>query len=169
MGELVVSPRPAVRHSRAASRLGMKLGNPFDLGDGGPGGWHILDEPELHLGPDVVVPDLAGWRTSTLAELPDEARIATPPDWVCEVLSPSTMARDRSSKREIYAREKVEYLWLLDPVAHTLEIMRLTKEGYLLASVHVGDETVHPVPFHAVPLDLCLLWGTRAPEDDDES
>ena len=158
-GELVVSPRPALRHSQAASRAGVKLGGPFDLGNGGPGGWRILDEPELHLADDVVVPDLAGWRRDRLPELPDDPWIALAPDWVCEVLSPSTMARDRTIKRAIYARERVGHLWLIDPGARTLEVLRLVESGYLVAAAYAGDEIAHPEPFEALPFELADLWS----------
>src|SRR5689334_23969310 len=90
-GELFATPRPAPRHARAASALGFEL-SPFDRGTGGPGpgGWIILDEPELHLGADVLVPDLAGWHRDRLASLPEDAAVTTAPDWVCEILSPTT-------------------------------------------------------------------------------
>src|ERR1700744_4250912 len=106
-GVLSTQPRPALPHTRAPSRLGAKLGGPFDLGDGGPGGWVILDEPELHLrDSDVLVPDLAGWRLRRMPRLPLEATaVELAPDWVCEVLSPSTAATDRADKLPIYAAE----------------------------------------------------------------
>ena len=94
-GELHATPRPAIDHQRASSVLGIRLGDPFDLGGGGPGGWWIVDEPELHLDWNVLVPDLAGWRRERLPELPREAFFTLAPDWVCEVLSPSTARLDR--------------------------------------------------------------------------
>jgi Uma2 family endonuclease len=106
-GELHTTPRPAPRYADASSGLGGALRGPFDRGRGGPGGWRILDEPELHLGPDVLVPDLAGWRRERLPALPDEAYFTLAPDWVCEVLSPSTMALDRTRKLAVYVREQV--------------------------------------------------------------
>ncbi len=157
-GELIVSPRPALRHANASSRLGAQLGGPFNLGEGGPGGWRILDEPELHLGDDVVVPDLGGWRVERLPQLPDEPWLGLAPDWVCEVLSLATVAIDRGPKREIYAREGVSHLWLVDPIAQTLELLRLAKEGYLVVAVHANDEQIHPAPFDALPFDLSILW-----------
>ncbi len=114
-GDLYVSPRPAVLHARAASALGGKLFGPFDSGENGPGGWLLLDEPELHLGNDVLVPDLAGWRRERMPEPPHAAYITLAPDWVCEVLSPSTEALDRGQKLRIYARVGVAHAWLLDP------------------------------------------------------
>jgi Uma2 family endonuclease len=164
-GELVVSPRPAPKHARACSRLSMRLGPPFDLGDGGPGGWGILFEPELHLGADVVVPDLAGWRRERLPSLPEIAWFELAPDWVCEVLSPSTARHDRAQKLAIYARERVAHAWLVDPLARTLEVLRLVGEaGWLIAGVHGGDAVVRAEPFAAIELDLLSLWGeTREP------
>src|SRR5207249_834735 len=119
-GVLHTTPRPAAAHARASSRLGSRVGRYFDEGDGGPGGWIILDEPELHLGvePDIVVPDLAGWQRARMPVFPIEAAFFTlAPDWICEVLSPSTAALDRGEKMEIYAREEVRHIWHVDPIA----------------------------------------------------
>lgn len=160
-GELITSPRPAFPHARTASRLGMALGGPFDLGTGGPGGWVILDEPELHLGPnpDVLVPDLAGWRRERMPRIPSAAAVALAPDWVCEILSPSTMPTDRTGKMPIYAREKVGHLWLADPLAQTLEVFRLDAQRWLLLATHHGAVTVEAEPFEAVPIDLATIWA----------
>src|SRR6185503_17557356 len=100
-GVLHSHPRPAAPHARAASVLGVRLGGPFDLGEGGPGGWVILDEPEVHLGEHVLVPDLAGWRRERMPALPEAAYFELAPDWVCEVLSPGTQAIDRADKMPI--------------------------------------------------------------------
>jgi Uma2 family endonuclease len=160
-GELRLQPRPAKPHARAASRLGARLDGPFDLGEGGPGGWLILDEPELHLGPDIVVPDLAGWRRERMPELAaDEPYFTLPPDWVCEVLSPGTYATDRADKLPIYARERVVHAWLVEPLQRTLEVFRL--EGgahWLLLGTWRGAARVRAEPFDAVELDLSLLWA----------
>lgn len=114
-GALYTHPRPRPRHAHAYSRLGVLVGSKFDLGEGGPGGWIILDEPELHLGDDVVVPDIAGWRRGRMPRLPEEAFFTLPPDWVCEILSPSTERLDRTAKRDIYACRGVRHLWLVNP------------------------------------------------------
>ena len=106
-GELHATPRPADPHTKAASVLGMLVGPPFHQGRGGPGGWWILDEPELHLGADVLVPDVAGWRRERMPRSPETAFYVVVPDWVCEVLSPSTSKVDRTKKLSIYAREGV--------------------------------------------------------------
>jgi Uma2 family endonuclease len=163
-GELYTSPRPAVPHALASSALGFELGGPFHNGRGGPGGWWILDEPELHLADDVVVPDLAGWRRSRLAQLPDAAAITLPPDWVCEILSPSTEAIDRVPKLHIYSREGVRHVWFVNARTFTLEVLRLDHGAWTLAATYAGDGPVHAEPFDAVPLDLFRLWGRSAPE-----
>ena len=159
-GELRTMPRPASRHARAASRLGARLDGPFDLGEGGPGGWIILDEPELHLGEDALVPDLAGWRRERMPELPDVKFFTLAPDWICEVLSPSTAADDRADKLPIYAREGVRHVWLIDPIAKTLEVLVLNAEQqWLLKPVFRGDLSVRAEPFNAIELNLALLWA----------
>lgn len=158
-GELYVSPRPASRHARAASVLGFKLGGPFDLGDGGPGGWVILDEPEFHFGEDVLVPDLAGWRRERMSVLPDVAAFELAPDWVCEVLSPSTSSLDRNIKLPVYAREGVSHVWLVDPKARTLEVLQLDGKSYTLLCRHEAGARVHAEPFEALELELALLWA----------
>src|SRR5688572_15134371 len=124
-GELHLNPRPAKPHAAAASALGEELGPPFKRGKGGPGGWHILDEPELHLQADIPVPDQAGWRVERMPEIvADEPYFTLAPDWVCEVLSPRTAKYDRTDKLAIYARERVRWAWLVDPLLRTLEVLR---------------------------------------------
>jgi len=157
-GELHVSPRPAPRHADASSGLGGALRGPFDRGRGGPGGWRILDEPELHLGADVVVPDLAGWRRERLPVLPEEAYFVVAPDWVCEVISPGTAAIDRVKKLAIYARQHVSHAWLVDPLARTVEVLKLDGGHWTILSTWAGFATVRAQPFEAIDLDLSLLW-----------
>ncbi|HXS17449.1 MAG TPA: Uma2 family endonuclease [Polyangiaceae bacterium] len=157
-GELHLSPRPAVRHASAGSVLGMDIGGAFQRGRGGPGGWWILDEPELHFDDHVLVPDVAGWRKERLPELPPSAFITLAPDWVCEVVSPSTARWDRVNKVPIYARYGVEWVWLVDPVARTLEVLRLEGERYLLLETFGGDAGVRAAPFDAIELELGALW-----------
>jgi Uma2 family endonuclease len=161
-GILYTQARPRTRHARSASRLGGVLDGPFDRGSGGPGGSLLLDEPELHLGPgpDIVVPDLAGWRRERMPELPDVAFLTLAPDWVCEVLSPSTEDFDRAEKVPLYAREGVGYVWLVDPLVCTLEVLRLDGEGYRIATTVRGDARVRAEPFDAIELELALLWAS---------
>ena len=136
----------------------MLIGGPFDHGIGGPGGWWILDEPELHLGPDVLVPDLAGWRRSRMPEVPNVPFSTLAPDWVCEVLSPSTTTLDRTKKLDIYAREHVGHAWLVDPIARTLEVLRREDGRWLIRATHAGSDVVRATPFGEVDLDLRGLW-----------
>ncbi len=158
-GELYASPRPASGHAHALTQLGYELVGPFNRGKGGPGGWLLLFEPELHLGRDVLVPDMAGWRRERMPEMPDTVGFLLAPDWVCEVLSPSTVALDRGRKMGVYAREGVKHLWLVDPVAQVLEVYRLEGTQWLLLSTHVGAAEVRAAPFEAHALDLGALWG----------
>ncbi len=158
-GVLYSSPRPATPHAATASALGEELGPPFKRGRGGPGGWVILDEPELHLGEDIVVPDLAGWRRERMPELPHVAAIELGPDWCCEVLSKSTAAIDRGEKLPIYARERVAHVWLVDPIVKTLEALRLDEATYRIVATYHDDAKVRVEPFDAIELDLTILWA----------
>ncbi|MCY1044280.1 Uma2 family endonuclease [Corallococcus sp. bb12-1] len=157
-GELYASPRPAAPHVTAASLLMAVLGNRFCLGVGGPGGWLILSEPELHLRGDVLVPDLAGWRRERMPRAPKAAAFTLAPDWVCELLSPSTQLLDRKVKLPVYAREGVRHVWLIDPVSYTLEVFRLEDGRYTLLATHSGTGSVRAEPFDAVELELAILW-----------
>jgi hypothetical protein len=158
-GELHVSPRPASRHALASSGLGALVWPPFHHGRGGPGGWWILFEPELHLGENVLVPDLAGWRRERMPEFPDTAAFTLAPDWVCEVVSPGTERLDRARKMPAYARESIPHLWLVNPLTQTLEVFRLAEGRWLLLAIHEGTAKVRAEPFEAVELDLAPLWG----------
>ena len=157
-GELHASPRPAPRHAVTGSVIGGHLVPPYHQGRGGPGGWWILDEPELHLGRDVIVPDLGGWRRIRMPAIPATAYFSLAPDWVCEVLSPSTASLDRARKLRVYAREQVAHAWLFDPIARTLEVMRLENGRWSLLATHAGDEVVRAEPFLEVQLDLQAFW-----------
>jgi Uma2 family endonuclease len=162
-GDLHTSPRPSPRHALASSGLTADLLGPFDRGRGGPGGWWILAEPELHLSDDVVVPDLAGWRRARLPAMPAEAFVTVAPDWVCETLSPATERLDRGQKLAIYAREGVAHLWLLNPIAETLEAYRLEQGRWLLLVTHSGDAAARIEPFDAIEIELWHLWGRSEP------
>jgi Uma2 family endonuclease len=167
-GELFASPRPAFPHARAASGLGGLLFERFDRppgGDGGPGGWWIVHEPELHLGEDVVVPDLAGWRRERLPTFPTAPWIDLVPDWVCEIASPSTEAIDRGRKLRIYAREAVGHLWLLNPGLRTLEVYRLAHANWLLLETFTGNVSVRAEPFDEVELDMARWWPPETPAE----
>ncbi len=147
-----------MRHARASSVIGAKVAPPFDFGDDGPGGWWIIDEPELHLGEDIVVPDLAGWRRKTMPEYRDAAYCTIAPDWVCEVLSPSERRLDLNEKRALYAREGVRHLWFVDPDARTLESFALREGQWLLLATLADDAPVSLPPFDAISFPLDALW-----------
>lgn len=160
-GELYATPRPASPHANAASGIAGDVRGPFHRepnGPGQPGGWWILFEPELHLGPDVVVPDIAGWRRAKMTVLPNVAYFEQAPDWACEVMSPTTVGTDRVRKMRIYGRESVGHLWLVEPLAKTLEVYRLQNEQWVVAATHSGNERVHAEPFEAIDLDLTHWW-----------
>ncbi len=163
-GELFTSPRPATPHAYAATQLGAVLINGFDGADeDGDARWWFLIEPELHFGADVVVPDIAGWRRTTLPRIPNVAAITVPPDWLCEVLSPSTARLDRSRKMNVYARAGVGHMWLLDPIARTLETYRLDEGRWVVIATHEGDEAVRAEPFDALPLTMRRWWLEPSP------
>ena len=157
-GTLYTNPRPAILHTMASSGLGNLIGPPFHFGNGGPGGWWILDEPELHFGEDIVVPDVAGWRHERMPELPTGAYFTLAPDWVCEVLSPSTRELDLGSKRAVYARENVGYLWLVDPDARSLQAFKLRGNEWVLIETLFEDASVSLPPFDAISFNLGDLW-----------
>jgi Uma2 family endonuclease len=157
-GELYVSPRPASPHANAATALIGALYNPFHRGQGGPGGWLLLIEPELHLGEDVLVPDLAGWRRERMPRMPEVVGFTLAPDWVCEVLSPSTAKLDREKKMRVYAREGVRHLWLVDPLRRELEVYALEATRWERRSTHSDQERVHAEPFTPLLLELGALW-----------
>ena len=157
-GALHLHPRPASPHARAGSVLGGKIGGPFDFDDDGPGGWWIVFEPELHLGEDILVPDLAGWRRARMPRFPRVAYFTDGPDWVCEILSPSTRALDLGPKREIYRAHGVGHLWLVDPDARTLEVFEAHPHGWLLRQTLAGEAELRVPPFEAVGFPLAALW-----------
>jgi len=162
-GELYASPRPAVPHAVSGSALGGELYGPFQRGRGGPGGWWILFEPELHFGDDVLVPDRAGWRRDRMVSPPRQAAITQPPDWLCEVVSPSTARLDRAVKMPVYARAGVEWLWIVDPLVRLVEVYRRGMGGYTQVVVHAEDDRAHIPPFDAIELELAALWGDAPP------
>lgn len=158
-GQLITQPRPAPKHALASSAISDELVSPFQKGRGGPGGWWILFEPELHLDPHILVPDLAGWRRERLPTIPDIAYFTLPPDWICEILSPGTARIDRADKMPIYAAQGVPFLWLIDPAPRTLEVFVLRDGHWLLEQVYQQDEAVRAVPFDAIAFPLAGLWA----------
>ena len=171
-GTLHMHPRPASPNAWATSNTIMELGPAFGQGRGGPGGWWILFEPELRRGNDILVPDLGGWRRDSMPEYPDVRYFEVAPDWVCEVLSPSTVRIDRHEKAGIHAREGVSHLWFIDPVARTLEVMALRDGHWVLLATLADDAPVSQPPFYAITFPLDALWPNglagdgKAPEPD---
>lgn len=165
-GELFVSPRPASPHAHATSGIGADILGPFHRDRGAPptpGGWWLLREPELHYGDDVLVPDWAGWRRERLPVLRDVPYFELAPDWICEIVSPSTGRLDRSRKMRVYARQGVQHAWLVDPLARTLEVYRLGDGLYTLVTVHATDEVVRVPPFAAIEIALERWWLPEPP------
>jgi Uma2 family endonuclease len=160
-GHLHTEPRPSGRHGLARSALSIDIGGPFDFGRGGPGGWWIIPEPEVHFVYDaeVAVPDLAGWRRERMPSVPEDQRFEVVPDWVCEILSPTTAKKDRVIKLPLYARYGVAYAWLVDPLGRTLEAFELRDKVWTLIATHQDDALVHVPPFHAIELPLNDLWA----------
>ncbi|MDD5389449.1 MAG: Uma2 family endonuclease [Gallionellaceae bacterium] len=157
-GRLVTHPRPAPKHARSYSGLGAELWNPFDRGRSGPGGWWILDEPEIHIDGDILVPDIAGWRRERMPKLPETAWFDLAPDWLCEILSPSTARVDRVEKLPIYARWGVKHVWLVDPDLRTLEAYENVDGRWLLLAALKDDDAVSLPPFDAISFALGGLW-----------
>lgn len=162
-GRLVTHPRPAPAHALASSSLGEELLGPFQKGRNGPGGWYILDEPEIHLDDHVVVPDIAGWRKTRMPRLPETAAFHIAPDWVCECLSPSTLRHDKGEKRAIYTTHGVQHVWYVDPATRTLEVFRLT--DWIVSDTFFDDDPVDAAPFEAITFSLGSLWDD--PETPD--
>ncbi|MBF0224823.1 MAG: Uma2 family endonuclease [Desulfobacterales bacterium] len=157
-GQLYAMPRPSPRHSNVSSIIGWQIIGPFRFGLGGPGGWIILDEPEIQLGQDIFVPDLAAWKKERLPRPPTTNYIAIPPDWICEVLSPSTAIHDRTKKMPIYAQSGVAYLWLIHPIDKTVEIFGLDAGKWVFISAHGDKDKVRAEPFKEIEIDIATFW-----------
>jgi len=158
-GQLETHPRPAPKHALAASSLGDELLSPFQKGRGGPGGWWIIDEPECHVEAEIFVPDLAGWRRESMPQLPETAWFDTTPDWVCEIISPASIRRDRVTKMAIYARLGIGHYWLIDPIAQTLEAYQLNNGHWILLNSYADDDDVAIAPFAEYCFSLAYLWA----------
>lgn len=157
-GELCMTPRPEAAHVEAASGLSALLGRAFHFGMGGPGGWVILNRPRVAFGADIRVPDLAGGRKERYVA-PEQGPYMVIPDWIGEVLSPSTSRTDRGAKLDLYLTHRVGHVWLVDPRERTIEVFRAHEQGWLRVKVFTRTEKVRAEPFDAIELDLALLWG----------
>jgi Uma2 family endonuclease len=158
-GELVLTPRPSRFHAYSAASLGGRLITPYQFGEGsGPGGWVILIEPEIGLGEDILVPDLAGWKRERFPVRESHNWISIPPDWLCEVLSPGTAGKDKIKKMPIYAQSRIPYVWMVDPLEKTLEIFRLESGRWVVAGLYGESDRVRGEPFLELEIDLGSLW-----------
>lgn len=157
-GELVLTPRPSARHSNLEFVLSTRLGPPYRFGEGGPGGWVILLEQEIMFGEDLLVPDFSGWRKGRFPGIPEKNWISVPPDWVCEILSPSSASLDRVRKMPIYAQHGVQYLWLMNPIEKTLEVYRLESGRWFYSAAFAGDDKARAEPFQEIELNLADFW-----------
>ena len=159
-GQLYTQPRPAGPHALACISLATEINAPYRKGRGGPGGWWILVEPEIHFIRDteVLVPDIAGWRRERLPKIPAQHRFEVAPDWVCEILSPSTANKDRIDKMPVYARYGVAGVWLVDPLLRTLEVFTLQDGHWLVWGLYQNNAEVSAPPFQDITLSLADLW-----------
>lgn len=158
-GELIVQPRPSRKHTYAASVLEIEIGSTYQFGrGGGPGGWIIIVEPEIQLGEHTMVPDLAGWKRQRFPVEEDRNPISAVPDWVCEILSPSTFRVDKIKKMPIYAHHGVGHIWLLEPLAKTMDAFRLDSGGWRLLASFSENDKVREEPFQDIEIDLGNLW-----------
>lgn len=157
-GELIVTPRPSRKHIYTASALEVKIGAPYQFGEGGPGGWIILVEPEIRFSTNFLVPDLSGWKRERFPVEEETNWISVAPDWVCEVLSPGTAREDRVKKMSIYASHFVPYYWLIDPSEKILETLKLEEGKWIITGVFCEGESVRAEPFPEIAVDLGSLW-----------
>jgi Uma2 family endonuclease len=157
-GDLIVSPRPAARHALSTTGIISGIAGPAMFGRGGDGGWQILNEPELHLAASILVPDIAGWRRSRMPNVPDVPFFTLAPDWLCEVLSPSTAGIDRLRKLPIYLAQQVGHVWLVDPIEQFIEVFRNEGKNWSMIGTYGDTDTARIAPFEEIELDLKSLW-----------
>ncbi|HYV46950.1 MAG TPA: Uma2 family endonuclease [Myxococcaceae bacterium] len=157
-GQLFAWPRPTMGHAHLAGVLLYELHGSFDLGKGVHGRWWIFREPELHFGPNVVIPDLAGWRRERLPKMPDVPFMELAPDWICEITSRSTASFDRVNKLPVYLKAGVAFAWLVDPTSRTIEALQKVKDHWTLIGNFPGDAPARIEPFEAHEFDLSTLW-----------
>lgn len=157
-GDLHTSPRLSPLHAHAKTAIGSTVFSAFSRETAASARWVVLNGPEIHFRDDILVPDIAGWRRERMPERPSEPYITVYPDWVCEVQSPSTVRMDRVHKKRIYAREGVQYMWLVDPEAETLEVLVRSGDLWQEVGLYSGDDKARAVPFDAIELDLSRWW-----------
>ena len=161
-GTLYSMPRPRPRHQRAGTRVIGELHGPYWKARGGPGGWVFLSEPGIAFpGLDVeeIVPDIAAWRVERFIEAKDDESITVVPDWVCEILSPSTRKHDQRVKRPLYAEAGVRWMWIIDVDAKTVVASRNEEGRWVEVGVWADDEAMRAEPFDAHEIPLTDLWS----------
>jgi Uma2 family endonuclease len=163
-GVLYTMTKPRMRHQRTATRIGGKLSDPFDAGPGGPGGWWIVNEPGIELPNDTkeISPDVAGWRRERMPEMPGDEPIRVVPDWLCEILSPTTRRHDLLRKQPYYAKVGVPFMWLIDLDARVLTAYRLEGTAWLTVGTYSEETEARIAPFDAVPLNVASWWPPTA-------
>ena len=158
-GELIASPRPSRRHGYTSASLTAKVIPEYQFREGGgPGGWVIMDEPEISFGDNIIVPDIAGWKRERFPVEEDHNWISVVPDWVCEIVSPRSASIDRIRKMGLYAAHGVPYYWIIDPISKTLEVYENENSRWLVIGLFAGNDTVRVLPFHESEIDLSSLW-----------
>ena len=161
-GELVQKASPSFAHGAAQGRISFALGGFWGHGGaaGRPGGWWLGTEVEIELAPhDVYLPDVAGWRIDRVPEQPRERPVRIAPDWVCEILSPSTTSRDLGHKQRTYHRAQVGHYWVAEPTSQTMTVYRWHEAGYVLALAAGAGEIVRAEPFDSIALDIGDIFG----------
>jgi Uma2 family endonuclease len=167
-GVLYTMTKPRMRHQRTTTRIGAGVSDPFDMGRAGPGGWWIVTEPGIELPNDTkeISPDVAGWRRERMPEMPVDEPIRVVPDWVCEILSPTTRRHDMLRKQPYYAKIRVPFMWLVDIEARVLTAHRLDGDTWRTIATYSDESEARIAPFDAVPLNVASWWppGAAAPE-----
>ena len=157
-GELIATPRPSRKHGYTASIVGSEIGPPYNMGRGGPGGWIIIGEPEIALGDNILVPDLAGWKKERFPATEDHNWISVCPDWICEIVSPGSIRIDRVIKMGLYSQHRVPHFWVIDPTNKTLEVLGNEAGRWVILGTYAEDDKVRAEPFPAIEIDLRSLW-----------
>jgi Uma2 family endonuclease len=165
-GVLYTMTKPRMRHQRTTTRIGAGVGDPFDMGRGGPGGWWIVTEPGIELPNNTkeISPDVAGWRRERMPEMPVDEPIRLVPDWVCEILSKTTRRHDLLRKLPYYAKVGVPYAWIVDLEARVLTAHRLESTDWRIIGTYSDETEARIAPFDMVPLNVADWWPPAAPE-----
>jgi Uma2 family endonuclease len=163
-GVLYTMTKPRAPHQRTTRTIGGRVGDPFDHGRGGPGGWWILTDPGIEL-PNTpeIAPDVAGWRRERMPTLPVNESIRVVPEWVCEILSPTTRRHDMLRKQPYYAKVGVPFLWLVDLDARVLTTYLLEGNAWRVSGTYSDETEARIEPFDAVPLNVADWWPPAAP------